>query len=195
MKTKNQIKNKPEIKAVIFDIGGVLLVNMDSPKFWKNVKGSKELRESFGKNEVTEKEFYEKGSKLLKISKKEFARKYDKEYITVNPLKKNIYIFKHIKTRKYILSDSNILFERKMRKEIPFLFKIAKEVFFSHRIGLRKTETKTFKLISKKINLPPQSILLIDDSIEKIQTAKKSHFRTIFLRKNTNLLIELKELD
>ena len=41
------------IKAVIFDIGGVLRENIDVKNFWKNRKESKKIRYDFGTGKLT----------------------------------------------------------------------------------------------------------------------------------------------
>jgi hypothetical protein len=68
------------IKAILWDIGGVLLSNPRIDEFWKGINGSKELRNKFGTGEISVDEFIELGSKLTGISKAEFIKKYNNSY-------------------------------------------------------------------------------------------------------------------
>lgn len=61
-----------KIKAVVWDIGGVLLEDPKVGEFWKGKKESKELRKKFGSGKISINDFIKKGSKILNISQKQF---------------------------------------------------------------------------------------------------------------------------
>ena len=72
-----------KIRAIIWDLGGVLLENPFIGEFWKNKKGSEELRHKFGSGKMSKKEFIEKASLMLKIPKSKFIKKYGYAYFPI----------------------------------------------------------------------------------------------------------------
>jgi len=71
---------------------------------------------------------------------------------------------------------------------------MAKEVFLSHEIGLRKIDPKTFGFLIQKIGLNPKNILFIDDLSEHIERAKKRGIQTILFKNSSQLIVDLKKL-
>ena len=69
-----------EIKAVVFDVGGVLIEGIDIKEFWKGNPEARKLRDQFGAGEISEKEFILQGAKLLGITEDEFSKKYTEAY-------------------------------------------------------------------------------------------------------------------
>lgn len=179
------------IKAVIFDIGGVLRNNIDVKRFWKSSKGSKRLREDFGTGKLSIKEFISKGSKLLNLSEEEFFKEYKKAYDNTRLNKKVFNIYKKIRLNKYLLSDTNPLhtnFEKKKYKKIA-----AKKIFLSHNIGMRKNKVETFKFIIKKAKLNPEEVIMIDDEPKNLDNAKKLGMCTILFKNAKQLKKDLKK--
>jgi glucose-1-phosphatase len=62
-----------------------------------------------------------------------------------------------------------------------------KETYFSHEIGKRKPDVKTFVAITEKMKVAPEKILFIDDSIQHIEGARLAGLNAILLEKNVEI--------
>ena len=184
-----------EIKAAIFDIGGVLIQDPDLRGFWKEKKGSAELRKLFGSQKISKKEFVKRGAKLLEINEKKFIKKYEKAYFGLKPIKPTIKIYENLKIPKYINSDTNDIHLDYLKKSHKKLFSLTGKKFFSSEIKRRKTEISTFRYIAKEIGLKPKELLFIDNTPGHIERAKKAGFNAILFRNASQLKKRLKELN
>ena len=176
-----------KIKVVVFDIGGVLLENPFIGEFWKNISGSKELRDVFGRGKMPKKEFIEKASKIIQIPKNKFIKEYSKAYFPIRKIEKTFEIYTNLKLKKALFSNTNPLHLEFIKKRYPNLFKLADKTFMSSEIGSRKSQEESYKHLIKGLKVKPQEILLIDDKEEVVTLAKKYRINTI-LFKNSNQL-------
>ena len=184
-----------DIKAVVFDLGGVLFSNPNIKKLWKNKPGARKIRKQFGSGQISKKRYVEKASKLLRISEEEFTKEDKEIYYGINLIKDRFKVFEKIKLDKYILSDTNPVHVKGLKENFPELFQISKKVFLSYKIKLRKDNLKVFRFLLKQIKLPSKNILYIDDKPIIIKRAKKLGIKTI-LCKNTNQFIkDIKKLN
>jgi len=183
------------IKAIIFDMGGVLRKDADVKGFWKGSIASKKLRIKFGTGLISVKEFVKKGAKLLNLTEKEFLKKYKKEYGKIK-LKKDVFkIYKKIKLDKYILSDNNPIHHSFEKKKFNKIFKIAKKNFLSQEIGMRKNTKKIFKFVLKEIGVKPKETIMIDNRPDCLSYAKKSGLNTILFKNSNQLKKDLKKFN
>lgn len=183
------------IKAVIWDLGGVLTYYTTGhfKQFWNNAKGSKKLREEFGTGKISQKEFVERGARLLKISKKNFLANYKKLYFG-EALNKPVFgIYKKMKLTKYILSDTNPISQRFRNQKFKKIYILAKKNFLSTQIKTRKSSAKTFNFMLKKIKLKKSEILFIDDLEEYIKISKSIKIPSILYQNPKQLELELKK--
>lgn len=182
------------IKAVIFDIGGVLRENIDIGDFWKNKKQSEKLRQDFGTGKLSIREFIRRASKLLDIPEKDFVREYKKAYGKLK-LKIDVFkIFKEIKERKYFLTDTNPLHTMYEKKEYGQIFKKADMVFLSQKMGFRKNDIRAFRYVFKRIKFKPEETVIIDDSQGNLDNARKIGMKTILFKNAKQLKRDLKRL-
>lgn len=182
------------IKAVIFDIGGVLRENLKVKSFWKNKRGSRKLRHAFGTGKLSNKEFIKKGTKLLDLSEKEFLKQYKKAY-SISKIKKNVFsILRKIKVKKYILSDNNAIYTSYEKKEHAEIFKEVDRAFLSQNIGMRKDKVQAFKFVIKRIKTKPEEAVMIDDENDNLKNARKLGMKTILFKNSRQLKKDLKKL-
>jgi len=86
----------------------------------------------------------------------------------------------------FLLSNTNDLHLEKVRRELKKTTEKTLESFFektflSQEIKLRKPEPEVFLEVAKQIQLNPNEILFIDDSIQHINSAKNLGFHVIHL--------------
>jgi glucose-1-phosphatase len=61
------------------------------------------------------------------------------------------------------------------------------KVYFSHRVGMRKPDTKIFQFILDETGISPEKTLFIDDSPQHIEAAKILGIQTIYLQKGMTI--------
>ncbi len=181
------------IKAVVWDIGGVLFKDPKVGNFWGDASGSKELRKEFGSGQISKEEFIKKGARFLKIDEKTFIKRYKETYLCPKKqIKESLEIYKKMKTDKYILSDTNPIFAEGTKDNEKEIYPFAKKVFLSHEIKLRKSDLQTFKFIIKEIGLNPREILFIDNNLEHAKAAKSLGMNSIHYQNPEQLKSDLK---
>jgi len=193
------------IKAVIFDMGSVLTTDEWPPVY---AKIADELKISKKKIRDAVKPLYRKWS-AGKIDEADFWRKFRAEtgvklslseeftkdfwFKTYKNLSKDIKesweILTELKTKGFRLAllsnivDVHFLANREMGR-LDRLRDIGFEKFvWSFKEGVRKPDPKIYKAMLKKLNLPAEACVFIDDQLENIETAKKLgmkgiHFKT-----------------
>ncbi len=183
------------IKAVVFDIGGVLVSDPKFREFWRGVNGADRLRKEFGSGRISFNDFINKASKVMNLNRKKSIKKYKKAYTNIK-LKRDVFkIYKKIKLDKYILSDTNPVHMNYLKKNFNHVIKPAKKAFFSPETKMRKSEIKTFRFLIKKINKKPKEILFIDNMKENLKNANKLGINTILFKNTKQLVKDLRKFD
>jgi len=211
------MKSKKEVKAVIFDVGGVLrahLVGGDKESgvhdyiakklgifsdTWFDSIDSAYADSITGK--VSREKFLEIVCKNLKVSKKRLVNVVRKAY--KKKLKKNKKLFKlafSLKKKGYIigiLSDQWALStENLIPKKDQKGFDV---VIISTEVGVRKHSPKIYKLLLKKLkhknkSIKPEDVLFIDNRDYNVKAAKKLGIKTILFRDNKQFFRDFSKL-
>jgi len=182
-----------QIKAVVWDIGGVLLTDPQYKDFWKNIDGSKKLRELFGSGKISVLEFVKQASPLLGLSEEKFLEKYKEAYCVINKNEGACNVYSLMKIPKYILSDTNPIHLEHLHKSFPEIFESSKGTFASPEIGIRKSNPLAYKFIIEKIGFSPNEILLIDNKQEVLDLAAKEGIRTLLFENCKKLKKDLSD--
>ena len=196
------------IKAIIFDLGGVLL-NIDFKKVSESFKalGIHEFDQIYSQTKQYRVfEYLETG----KISKEDFCTALT-EY-TTNSLTheqvisawnsilldfrmNSLQALKKLRTRYklFLLSNTNIIHQ----EEFNIIFKntvgensfdsLFDKAYYSHEIGLRKPDAAAYEYVLKENNLQPEVTLFIDDTLINIEGAKAVGMPTIYLTKEMRI--------
>lgn len=179
------------VKAVIWDVGGVLLTDPEYIGFWQD-KG-RELRTAFGDGSISIEEMVEQGAKLLGTTEDEFLQEYKKAYCAVERMP-TIKLFKQVKLDQYIFSDTNPIHGPYIKEVGANIFSRAKGVFFSYETGLRKNSPENFVKILKKIDLRGEEVLFIDNKEKIVDRAKQAGLQTHHYTSYNELKKELDSL-
>ncbi len=180
------MKKNNAIKAVIFDLGNVL-INYDvhtAARNFSKISGISEkeiwrrfflsnFEQSYTRGEITTREFYLKASEALgiKIPFKTFCHYWNNIFCENNGMAK---LLSELKKNYplYLISNTNELHFNYVRKQFNIL-KFFKRTFPSHKIGARKPDPKIYRRVLRQINLKPQEVIFIDDMKSFVAGAKR----------------------
>lgn len=196
------------IKAIIFDFGGVIL-NIDYNKTSKaftdlgvknfdemySQKNANPLFHDLEEGKINEEEFYNafRTSSQLKLTDQQIKKawnaillRYREEALQTLATIKNKY-------RLYLLSNTNSIHHKEFNKIFEdqigsgSLNDYFDKAYYSHEIKLRKPGKDAYQYVLKENNLFPSETLFIDDSIQNIEAAKSLGLQTIFLKEGMKI--------
>jgi epoxide hydrolase-like predicted phosphatase len=207
--------SEKKVKAVIFDVGGVLQLGGKKRKSPTNVHISgihEKIANALG---LTMDQYFDSidtayaksmegqvsKSTLLGILSLNLNYPKDKlEKLYVNAykkvFKKNLWLFnvaKQLKKKGYkvaVLSDQWALAKDALLPEKEF--KIFDEVVVSCDVGVRKPNPAIYNLVLEKLNLKPQEVLFIDNQEWNILPAHSMGMKTVLFTSNKKLKEQLK---
>jgi HAD superfamily hydrolase (TIGR01509 family) len=193
-------------KAIIFDLGGVLL-NID---YKLTISAFKKLgvknADSFYSKKVQDPIFdkLEAG----KISPKEFLEQLQKECnnasielvenawnaMLVDLPQSRLDYIKNLRNNYqiFLLSNTNaihiIAFRKKIgEKQWEAFSSLFDKMYLSHEIRFRKPDKEAFQIILEEKNLKPNEVFFIDDSPQHIETAEKLGIYCHYLQKGEDI--------
>jgi len=194
------------IKAIIFDIGGVVyLGGMKShlilqkklklnSKEWKKLN-KLSFRKSWAKGKKVE-EGLSIAAKIIRIKKSKLKKIW--EEILREDFKLNTELLKIINNlrknyKTAILSNQwKLTYKVLINKNITKHFDVS---VFSHLEGAKKPEKKIYLIALKKLKLKPEECVFIDDQKVTLNPARKLGMKTIQFRNNNQLLRDLRKLN
>ncbi len=187
------------IKAIIFDVGGVLKIT--------DVNATKEkIISRFGISSEQIMQSYNKYLPLWKTSQifeSELWHKTITDYVSdhqnfqrVFQLNQPVYqIAKKLEQLGYITAIlSNVSFEDKIFNAQLNLYAPFKEVILSCDVNLIKPDPAIFKLILKKLKIKTDEAVMIDDKKINLDSAKGIGMHTIYFQDENQLKNDLQKL-
>lgn len=202
--------NKKGIKAVIFDVGGVLSsgknLKLNKSKLIPSgvhVSIANKLHISIDQymdaidtnyalaitGKISRKKVLEIFSRNLKVSKEKLVKlylwAYRKNFKDNNALFKEAKRLKNIGYRVGILSDQWYLSKEALMKNKNY--KIFNPVVVSCDVKLRKPNPEIYALLVKKLKLKPSEILFIDNQIWNVKPAKEMGIKSVLYKNNPQL--------
>ncbi|MFH0954764.1 MAG: HAD family phosphatase [Candidatus Micrarchaeota archaeon] len=197
------------IKAVVFDMGGVVLVGkfeLIIQRVSEKLGIDKSILEGLGQDE------YEKKALTGKMSHKEFLELLKKKaglhqsieqlqsiwkaaYLEVMPVNEGLLeIAKKLKKKYKVALLSNLNdFHAEITKERG-LFEPFDPCLLSCEVGLAKPDPKIFELVLKKMKLLANECVFVDDRERHLKPAKEMGFQTILFKNNEQLVNDLQKL-
>jgi len=194
------------IKAIIFDMGGVILISKIESGYKKlsellniSYEDFKEIynlhHEDMQKGKLKVKDFIDIIKNKFNINK-DIIKLWKKTYLEIMKVNQVLLdLINNLRKNYKILLLSNapdLHYEINKERKILSYFD---DVIISCQVGLIKPEKEIFNLTLEKLKLNPEECIFIDDREEHIVPAKEMRFRTILYRDNQQLINELKELN
>ncbi len=201
-----------QIKAIIFDLGGVVL-DFDFSNFYNSIIAQSPLNkpqtpimlEFFRQSDIyhqgnmTDDEFYHLACDLLQtctLDQTDFYSAFNSIISGLNP--EIISLIRKLKEmRKYkliALSNVNSSHWDYILKQNWDFINYFDELILSHEIHLVKPNPKIFKYAIQKAKCKPTQIVFIDDGLNNIRAAQEFGIQGIKFTTNDDLIKELLEL-
>ena len=209
MSRMKKIKPDKKIKAILFDLGKVILDFNFEPAFHRLARftplGVDAIEDYFWRSglevlydggKISSLEFYKAVKKVLMhtLSYKQFRNIWNDIF---TQKKETISIIKRL-SRHYRLvpiSNTNAMHYEYARKKYPVLGHFDRCIL-SFKEKMRKPEKKIYQTAAKACKAKPHEIFYIDDREDLTQAAKELGFKTLTFKNNPKDLIkEMKGLD
>jgi epoxide hydrolase-like predicted phosphatase len=201
------MKKQTKIKAVIFDLGNVLL-NFNAKKAAKRFSRACKVpvvkvwdhfftdptEKSYTRGEITCRQFYNHAKLSLNVvvdfdQFKDFWNDIFWENKGMDALLGKL----KKKYPLYLISNTNKMHFDHIKENFNIL-RHFKKTFPSHEVGHRKPEPQIYKKVLKKIRLKPQETVFVDDVIKFVDGARAVGMHAIQFRNPKQLVRELKKL-
>lgn len=195
------------IKAILFDIGGVLIENPPD----KIYRGYAELRhespETIRKKlrrilipceigKISSEEFWSKGARKFGLKKKLFRKVWIEGIKSSKPHKMVWRLVKRLKSKGYklVLLTNAIPADAKIPLIKRIYSKFYPNVFASFRLGCKKPSEKIYRLVLKKLKLRPKEVVFIDNLEKNAEGARRVGMIGLHFTSYKKLASDLKKL-
>ena len=206
-----------EIKAIIFDVGGVLQLSKSPPFPFKRHSSQGVHEYVSSKLNISIDQYFDSIDQIYtkavegKISLKEALEKLAINLnITPEKLRK---IYKSAYKKTFYLNRPLLRYIKKLKKKgykvaiLSDMWHVPKEVLIPKKlskifnvsvvscdVGVRKPNPKIYRIILKKLKFSPREIVFIDNQPWNLAPAKKLGIKTILFKDNSQLFKELNKL-
>jgi putative hydrolase of the HAD superfamily len=211
MNTENnslQKYNPARVKAVVFDLGGVLIdVNRNrAHRKWRKLSGLDEkafdrvffggrLKNGFNTGEVSEPEFLETVAQrtadlqaeknISETSGPPTARFSPKELrrvwcalLTPSPPASAVVAALNPRLHRAVLSDTDPIHARHMVEHFSFMGKLTPKVF-SYEVKTIKPDPRIYRVLLERLDLEPSACLFLDDKSKNVIGAHRAGLQAV----------------
>jgi putative hydrolase of the HAD superfamily len=197
------------IKAIIFDLGGVVInVKMDKIfDYWaketgyddsyvKQIFESKDIFHPFERGEISPIDYKENiSSKLgLEISQDKFYNVWNDVFHDLDPRIEDLLYNLKSKLRLVVLTNTNEIHGNRWKNKYKSILKNFERIFCSYEINARKPEKEAYKIVINYLNMEPNFILFLDDKIENVEVACSLGLKGILVKSTEQIINDLNKL-
>lgn len=192
---------KSVIKAVIFDVNGVLLlgegksfhqyvakkINVDVESWFDAIEQD---WSNLVEGKTTSIKFLSKMSKIFSIDREKIKKIIEKAF--KRRFKRNRWLFKQLFKLKKAGYKTAILSD-----QVPMSYEVFRDCYmldskvdisvWSQKVGIRKPNPKIYKLCLDKLKIKPEEAVFIDNRKWNLTPAKKMKIKTILFEGNKKL--------
>jgi len=185
------------IKALLFDLGGVVLT-VDFGKVFRSweklsLLNEEQIRSRFKIDEPYEQHekglidasvFFEHQRRTLELTGSDDELAHGWNSIFESEIKESIDAIDTVRSRMpvYGFSNTNRTHQLYWEEHFPRVHATFKKMYVSSEIGLRKPDAEAFHYILNDISVQPDELLFFDDSIENIEGASKLGIQTVLVK-------------
>lgn len=210
--TKKQAKTKtvskdsaPKIKAVVFDLGGVIMsggylpflhhycLKCLTPQGKKKIDS---LEHEVNLGTITEIQFYKEITKVFGVHLT--PKQMHNEIVKKMQVDKKLieYIPKIQKAKIALFSNSigHMAVDVLHKRGVP-IRKTFDKLFISSKIHMAKPDSEAYKYVIKNLKIRPKEAVMVDDRKENIDAAKKIGMQGIIYKSATQFKRELAKLN
>ena len=199
-------KEQPKIKAILFDLGNVLL-NFDAKKAaWQFARRCKvpltkiwlyfftsPMEKAYTRGKISSRQFYRYACQALKLPVDyETFKTYWNNIFWENAGMEDLLVRLKKRYPLYLISNTNAMHFDYILKNFKMLKHFTK-TFPSHVVGYRKPEPQIYQKVLKAIRLEPGETLFIDDVKKFVVGAKKAGMNAIRFKNKKQLIREFKK--
>lgn len=189
----------PEIKNILFDLGGVIL-NLDTDLTYsqfaylshrpidvlKREAASLPFFNEYERGEINDQDFREQLKRFLAISLPDIEIDFAWNAMLLDLPIQRIELLKSVgsKFRIFLLSNTNHIhlqcFNKIVSNSFPFpsLDHLFEKAYYSHLIKMRKPEIEIFEYVLCQNSLKADETLFLDDNLSNLQGAEKLGIKT-----------------
>ncbi|MFX1314908.1 MAG: HAD family hydrolase [Promethearchaeota archaeon] len=201
-----------KVKAIIFDLGGVV-VELDFSRFFQdvieisplNTPNSSLLLEFWRQSDIyhqgriSDNEFYSQACELLQTCALNQEQFFDSFNSVIYQIKEEILgLIKKIKDQNNIrilcLSNVNASHWQYLLEKNNKIIEYFDELILSFKVHMTKPDPRLFKLAIQKARCKPEEIVFIDDGLNNIRSARELGIKGIKFMNLENLINDLKNL-
>lgn len=197
------------IKALLFDLGGVVL-EVDFNKVFKSWESMSCLNEAQIKSKFTMDEHYQQHERgqidatvfyehlrqtlALTASDTEMDSAWNAIFGQQITASLDAIDIARAKFPTYGFSNTNQTHQRYWEHHFPRLTNSFDKLYVSSEIGLRKPDAQAFEFILNDIAVSPKELLFFDDSIENIEGAERLGIQTVLVSSSDSVVDALNKL-
>ena len=196
------MSNQPEVDAIVFDLGGVLLevdfgrvfaawaeqagVSPESIRARYRMDAAYEKHE---RGEITARQYFAslRESLDLALTDAQFEAGWNQvvrgEIPGVAPLVEQAAQRLPI----YVFSNTNAMHYEHWGPSHADLLRKFRRLFMSYEMGLRKPEARAFEYLAAEIRVPLPNILFFDDTLENVSAARALGMQAVLVRGNQDM--------
>lgn len=196
------------IKAIIFDLGGVVIdwsddivyrkaADISGIRFKKLQKAAEDEMDSFCKGKITETEFWRRALRKSGHPKNHVLLRLDRlwyhEYRKSARLNREVIkIIRKIRARYKVGVISNISPVHDAVNKKRRYYRYTDNEVLSHKVGIIKPDLRIYRIALKKLRCEPSECLFIDDKIRNVRGARKAGMNAAQFKDAARLKRDLK---
>ncbi len=195
-------------KALIFDLGKVIFeVTFEMAyAYWGSLAklNSEIIRkrfrfdlayDQFSENKLTEQQYAKHVSDLIgvELTVEDFATGWNKIYLDAFPgIEKTLIKLKQ-NYRLVALTNTNATHARVWPARYEDELQHFEKIFSSHETGVRKPEVKAYTIVLNYLELAPQEVIFLDDTIPNIIGAEAIGIKSITVKSSSQMINDLQK--
>ncbi|MDP2818723.1 MAG: HAD family phosphatase [Polaromonas sp.] len=193
----SRLEQVPAVKALLFDLGGVL-IDIDFNRAFEHwqtfsalslegIRAAFRFDDAYGKHErgeIDATEYFAHLVKKLQLRDDPEGIAQGWNAIFTGEITETLALVQAVRTHLpcYAFSNSNAVHQAAWSRMYPAVVQAFDRIFVSSDIGLRKPERRAFEHIADAIKVPAPAMLFFDDLAENVAGARAAGLQAVHVR-------------